>query len=404
MKISSVVENNLCVSCGICAGVCPKKCIASTYRHGSYLPTIDEKICVNCGLCHKVCPGKSSTYTEPNIFVGNAKICLIAQTKSKPILKKSSSGGVVTTLVGNLLAQKIYDAAFLVDTYNYDAEIFSQKYSAGSDFISTPKSRYLTVNHSRAVRYMLENRDAKLILVGTSCFVQGILNVIEHFKLRRENYLLVGLFCDKTMNYHVWEHFKSFFDAKNPLQKLYFRDKDGDGWPGHVGLETSNQKVFLPRQFRMQMKNFFCVERCLYCLDKLNQFADISCGDNYTRLNLPAPFESKAGTSNVIIRTNRGLEVFRKFADKFYLHEISLANIAQSQHVNERVKNFIFGEYKSAAVGYPINVVPAEISCMPVENPNHRREYESLLAQQKLGREEFFPQVAASVCLSKIKS
>ena len=137
MKISSVIENNLCVSCGICAGVCPKKCIASTYRRGSYLPTIDEKICVNCGLCHKLCPGKSSDYlkisaangetTPKNIFVGNAKVCLIAQTKLAQILAKSSSGGVVTTLVGNLLTKKIYDAAFLVDTYNYDEEIFSQK-------------------------------------------------------------------------------------------------------------------------------------------------------------------------------------------------------------------------------------------------------------------------------------
>ncbi|MBR0061235.1 MAG: 4Fe-4S binding protein, partial [Selenomonadaceae bacterium] len=56
MKISSVVENNLCVSCGICAGVCPKKCIASTFEAGSYRPTIDENSCVNCGRCYRVCP------------------------------------------------------------------------------------------------------------------------------------------------------------------------------------------------------------------------------------------------------------------------------------------------------------------------------------------------------------
>ncbi|MBQ3451578.1 MAG: Coenzyme F420 hydrogenase/dehydrogenase, beta subunit C-terminal domain, partial [Selenomonadaceae bacterium] len=65
---------------------------------------------------------------------------------------------------------------------------------------------------------MLENRDKKLILVGTSCFIQGILNVIAHFKLNRRNYFLAGLFCDKTMNYNVWNYFKNF-----GADKLFFR-------------------------------------------------------------------------------------------------------------------------------------------------------------------------------------
>ena len=392
MKISSVVENNLCVSCGICAGVCPKNCISSTFAAGSYLPKIDENSCVNCGLCHKVCPGKSSTYTEPNIFFGRAIKCLVAQTLDEKILEQSASGGIVTTLVKNLLADKIYDAAFLVDTYNHDAETFSQKYSSNSNFVDTPKSRYVTVNHSRAVRYMLENRDAKLILVGTSCFVQGILNVIAQFKLNRENYLLLGLFCDKTMTYHVWNYFKHF-----GAEKLYFRTKESNGWPGEVGLEVGGKKVFLSRQFRMQMKDFFCLERCWYCLDKLNQFADVSFGDNYSQAPLPAKINRRSGTSNLILRTARGAEIFARYADKFFTQEISPSFIAKSQNLNGRAKNFIFGEYKSAEVGYPINDVPPEISCLSVENPNHRREYESLLAKQKLGREKFFPQVAAEI-------
>ena len=91
MNISAVVDNNLCVSCGICAGVCPKKCIASSYQHGNYLPTIDKNSCVNCGLCHKLCPGKSTDYLKlsrmndesptENILFGHAKACLAAQTR-----------------------------------------------------------------------------------------------------------------------------------------------------------------------------------------------------------------------------------------------------------------------------------------------------------------------------------
>lgn len=412
MNITGVVENNLCVSCGICSGVCPKKCIDSTHRKGHYLPTINEKICTNCGLCYKVCPGKKSDYLKlyemtdslppKNFMFGNWKRCLAAQTKNEEILAQSASGGAVTTLVIALLQSKRYDAAFLVDTYAHDEEIFSKRYTQDDDFTSTPKSRYLTVNHKHAVERMLKAPNEKIIFVGSSCVVQGLLNVIEQFKLRRDNYLLLGLFCDKTMHYHVWEYFKAIFGAKN-LQKLFFRSKEESGWPGNVELDTAQQKYFLPRQVRMQMKDFFCLERCRYCVDKLNQFADISFGDNYTKIALPAPMDLVKGTSNIILRTERGVEIFEHFADKFYLHEIPATEIIKTQGLSTRAQNLIFGEYKSAEVGYSINVVPANISCNAVDSTDHQKTYRTLLEKQKLGREENFPAVAASVSARKFK-
>lgn len=400
MNISSVVENNLCVSCGICAGVCPKKCITSTLEAGSYQPTIDENSCVNCGLCCKVCPGKSSDYTTcaaNDIFFGQAIKCLAAQTKDKEILAQSTSGGVITTLIKNLLRDKIYDAAFLVDTYNHDEETFTNLYTTESDFFNTPKSRYVTVNQSRAVSYMLKNPDAKLILVGSSCFIQGILKVIAHCKLNRENYFLAGLFCDKTMNYNVWNFFKEI-----GADKLYFRTKEQGGWPGNVGIEKQGEKIILPREVRMNMKDFFCVERCNYCLDKLNQFADISFGDNYTSTPLPAHMDKTTGTSCLIIRTERGAKIFDKYIDDFFTHELSATEIYKSQNIEARKANFIFGEYKSAEVGYPINKVPPEISYGFYENPDHRLQYESLLVKQKMGREKNFPKTAIEIFGKKV--
>lgn len=400
MKISSVVENNLCVSCGLCAGVCPKKCISSTFKSGSYLPTIDENSCVNCGRCYNICPGKSADYVTPykdkkmpDIFFGQSIKCWAVQTKDAEVLAQSTSGGAVTTLVKNLLQDKVYDAAFLVDTYNHDEEIFTNLYSAESDFANTPKSRYLTVNQSRAVAYMLENPDKKLILVGTSCFIQGILNVIAQFKLNRENYFLAGLFCDKTMNYNVWNYFKAFGGA----DKFFFRTKESKGWPGEVGIEFKGQKTFLERPMRIKMKDFFCVERCRYCLDKLNQFADISFGDNYTKTPLPAQMDSALGVSSLIIRTERGARIFDNYRDKFFTQEIPTKAIYTSQHLNIRKQNFIFSVYKSAEVGYPINNVPPSVSLGIGEDPSLRQQYESLLVKQKLGREKNFPKVAVEI-------
>lgn len=399
MNISSVVKNNLCVSCGLCAGVCPKNCISSTFKSGSYLPTVDEHSCVNCGLCYKVCPGKSADYVTPyinsptDIFFGVAKKCLAVQTKDKEILKKSSSGGVVTTLVKDLLRDKIYDAAFLVDTYNHDAEIFTNIYTADSDLSNTPKSRYLTVNQSRAIQFMLKNRDKKLILVGTGCFIQGILNVINNFKLNRENYFLAGLFCDKTMHYNVWNYFKVLANADT----LFFRTKEQKGWPGIVGVENNGKKIFLPRKTRMKMKDFFCLERCRYCLDKLNQFADISFGDNYSKIPLPKTMSHKAGTSCIIIRTDTGDNIFNKYLDKFFVKELPQEDVYNVHGIDARKNNFIFSKYKSEQIGYQINNVPPEISSDVHEKSTTNRQYESYLAKQMIGRQDAFPAIAAEI-------
>ena len=396
MKISTVVENNLCISCGICAGVCPKKCITSTLNAGSYQPTIDENSCVNCGLCHKVCPGKGADYTKTdaeNIFVGKAIKCFVVQTKDRRILVKATSGGAVTTIVKGLLKDGLYDGAFLVDTYNHENETFTNLYTAESDFNNTPKSRYLTINQSRAIAYMLANPDKRLIFVGTPCFIQGLLNVIEQFKLNRDNYFLAGLFCDKTMNYNAWRYFNNLLK----INKLYFRSKSSKGWPGEVGLESRGKRYFLPRELRMQMKDFFCVERCRYCLDKLSQFADISFGDNYTKTPLPRQMERKAGTSCIIIRTERGAEIFEKYKRLFLRHEIPAQAIYDTQKIDVRMKNFIFSEYKSAEVGYTINVVPSSVSFGVYEDANCRNQYDVLLSKQKMGREELFPKVAAGL-------
>ena len=152
----------------------------------------------------------------------------------------------------------------------------------------------------------------------------------------------------------------------------------------------------------MHVKDFFCVERCRYCLDKLNQFADISFGDDYTKIELPAPMERVKGSSNVILRTARGVEIFEQFADKFYVHEIPARDIVKAHGLDVRKQNFVFGEYKSAQVGYPINVVPANISAA-VDSIEQQNTYRTLRGKQSLGREKNFPAVAADVAAKIFK-
>lgn len=61
MKKLAVVDQKICVACGVCTNTCPKGFI-SIYR-GCYA-VVDQIKCVGCGLCMKACPAGCITVKE----------------------------------------------------------------------------------------------------------------------------------------------------------------------------------------------------------------------------------------------------------------------------------------------------------------------------------------------------
>ena len=61
MKRLALVDQNICVACGVCAKTCPKGAI-SIYQ-GCYA-IVDEGKCVGCGLCGKACPAECISIKE----------------------------------------------------------------------------------------------------------------------------------------------------------------------------------------------------------------------------------------------------------------------------------------------------------------------------------------------------
>ena len=52
-----VINPDLCVSCGTCAGACPVEAISE--GDGAYV--IDADTCLSCGSCAAVCPSEAIT-------------------------------------------------------------------------------------------------------------------------------------------------------------------------------------------------------------------------------------------------------------------------------------------------------------------------------------------------------
>ncbi|MFI3326542.1 MAG: Coenzyme F420 hydrogenase/dehydrogenase, beta subunit C-terminal domain [Clostridia bacterium] len=395
-SVVNITENGLCVGCGICKAICPKNAIEKVNDHGVYVPKIDMDKCIDCGLCYKLCPGRGfeykGYYSQNNIdmpndlYVGNYSNIYNGKIKDDKLLLKTASGGFTTNLINFSLEKSIYNVAFLVDTYKYTDEVKTNPYYRKEDLFNTSRSRYIPVSQENTVRYMLGNRSNKVIIVATSCCVHAILNVISYYKLNRENYLIIGLFCEKTMNENVYNYFSEHPNCKKEIENLFFKNKEAGGWPGNVRLEyTDGTYTDLPNTERMKVKDYYMLEKCLYCLDKLNQFADISVGDNYTK-----DTTETVGSSSVIIRTEQGEKIFDLIKDSFEYNTTTMDKIKVAQHIETRKLNSAY-----------IKLKESEDLIEPFQNiknyRNIKNKYTDYLKKIKIGKNGGYKEIMADI-------
>ena len=349
--ILSTVRNNLCISCGICKGICPKNSITYVRQCGMFFPEIDEQSCINCGLCADVCPGLVHEYLPKSTAVGTVTGEYLGCFNSwslDPVLRHvSASGGFVSTVVKALLEFGEYDAVFTLDTYDYREQLKTGLYTVdefGREWnqSSIPKSRYLPVSHEETVAYIKKHCKERLIIIGTSCAIRGILAVIDKLRLPREQYLLIGLFCDKVFNYNVVQYFNDRYSPNISIEKFHFKNKESGGWPGDMKFYPMDKEPFyVPLADRAKAKAYFMPERCLYCVDKLNVCADISVGDNYTGQD-----ESEFGSNSVIIRTQKGEHAVELAKYTLELRKIDISMIQKAQVIDCRLDNLYFGDLR----------------------------------------------------------
>lgn len=330
MNVSGIAEHRLCISCGICAAVCPADCIHFERVSGYYLPVINEAACVHCGRCMRVCYGNAKTHEVP---FAAPRCALTAQAKDEELLLRATSGGVVTAMVERLLRDGVYDSAYLVEGFGDKEQLCTREFLPGEDLSPTQKSRYVPVSQRKAVSGILSHPDRRSIYVGCACAVYGLLEALKLLGADREHVLIIGLFCDRVQSYSFYDYFRMCYKKKilrdGQLTEVYFRDKRAGGWPGNMRFVFEDgSSIDVSAKERMIVKDFFRLRRCVECDDKLNRQADISVGDNYTGQD-----SDKRGTSSVLIYTERGAKAWEHCADAFVTAQTTAEEICKSQHV-----------------------------------------------------------------------
>lgn len=355
MNVETIVKNGQCSSCGVCVSICPRKCISLELIGKNATVTVDGNACSQCGICMSVCPfSKYKNFSSEDEIekeiVGEYRKIECAAAKDKDLLAESGSGGVATALIAALLENKEYDSAFVVKGYGVDGLYYSERVTTPEELYDSPKSRYVTVSHEKSIAYMFSHPDEKIIFIGVSCAIKGISKCIETRGLNRNNYLLLGLFCDKSMNYGVFEYFRDHPLCKGKkITDFFFKDKKSGGWPGNVRVMFDDGfYAEISSDERISLKDYFSAEACLYCLDKLNTSCDIAMGDNYIPSN-----SCKEGVSSVIVRTDIGETVWNKACNRFSLKRDSEGDLLKAQAISVRIDNYSYAGFKGLTTNPP---------------------------------------------------
>lgn len=346
-----------CSQCGTCSGICPTKAINMIRdTDGNFSPSIDESRCNNCNICKTICPGLSLDYTHlnklifnkypKNIFLGNYENCYVGYSTDDSILKRSSSGGIVSSILIYALERNIINGA-IVTKFN-DADPLKPEIIIArtkEEILSAAQSKYMPVPLNIAIREII-NEEGKFAVVGLPCHINGIRNAERvDERIRERINLHIGLFCGHCDNIHATTmHLRRRRVSSDMIERLEYR---GDNWPGKVSARlkdgTINSVRFLDSDFKhIHACGFFMPPYCTMCCDATSELSDISVGDAW----LTEYKESNQGRSIVIARNKNSNELVRDMENN---GAIRLSECTPKQVVKSQLAQIFFKKKNIAA-------------------------------------------------------
>jgi len=345
-SIASVVEDGLCLSCGTCVAVCPVDAIQMRETPGGLLEAnIDNAKCTNCGICWRVCPGG---HLEEGVFPvdedpvrGPVLAAYTAKATNHEVLQNAQSGGLVTALLLHLIRQGKVEGALVSELPNDGSLRPRVGFARTPEEISLAQgSKYCPIALNEHLGKSLGDQLATpFALVGLPCHMHGLRNLQIALPKQAVNpYVTLGLFCDRVLAFTAMDYLIQRAGLRREgVSNFRYKDKVLGGWPGNIRIQLKDGSVrALSGDHRMECKDYFTPVRCRLCFDKLNVLADLSFGDAW------GVQEDREGTSVIIVRSQRGMEVIASARDAgvIELRETDFDLIAKGQNAMTRFQDW----------------------------------------------------------------
>lgn len=334
--INKIVNNHLCLGCGLCASVLGKeKCEMILTEKGFYEPSLKtETASQENKTVKQICPGiHVETETHEGVW-GSMKSIAEAWSADSTIRHKAASGGVITSLAIYLVESHKVDAVLQVgvrdDSYLYNELKVSR---TREDILHNAQSRYAPALVFENIKQILDSSADTYAFIGKPCDMAAMQNLCREYpqyKNRIKYYL--SIFCAGMPSYNAtiktWQQ-SGHTDA--PL-KLKYR---GEGWPGNFKAEfadgTDYQITY--NESWGTVLNRYLAFRCKICPDGIGMLADIAVGDSWNTKDGYPDFTESEGRCFCMIRTDNGTSLFNEAVKVGYIEkqDIDINRIQEMQ-------------------------------------------------------------------------
>jgi len=301
---AEVINKELCTFCGGCIAACPVNVVVPAPEEK---PTLKGR-CILCGLCYYSCPRVELPLraieqaffdrdrTEKEAILGIHHEIWSARSTDEAILKVCQDGGVVTSLLGHALKNKVIDHAVVVGTDSANHWRPRGVVISNSDQLAqVASSKYTATGSLAALADAVAGYPAsKLAIVGLPCQIQTLrrMHTRGNSKLTEQIAFTIGLFCYNTYRY------------QGLIQELVVKQHNVD--PGQITKMECKNNLFRAYQgdqvkIEVPLKKLtpYVLPGCQKCRDFTAELADISIGHA----------GSEEGWCTVITRTEKGVKL-----------------------------------------------------------------------------------------------
>lgn len=321
-----------CCGCTACVSACSRQCITMKRDEEGFLyPVIDEEQCISCGLCEKVCPMNHPVYEN------RTQAVYATYVKDEQQRMKSTSGGIFYAIARWVIEHGgiVYGAAF-----DDDFKLRHVGVKSLDELQKLRGSKYLQSNLGNVFCEIKEHlkKYRWVYFVGVGCQVAGLYSF-----LRKEYKTLItsDLVCHGVPSQLMFDWHLDYLRKKEKGEITSYSFRDCEGWGGCEtysfvspirGKEGTRKlySYYLSPYLYSFMWAYTYRYSCYNCkFARIPRQGDITLADFWGVTNYFPDLDCTKGVSLVLINNQRGAEIWNAIKNDLEYRPSSIADAAK---------------------------------------------------------------------------
>ena len=326
-----------CTGCSLCANVCGHDAITMVWsEEGFLIPQVDEEACISCGVCVKKCPALQPP-PEYQDDLRDTVPTYGAWNRDRRVHMASSSGGIFTALAEWTIGQG--GCVFGVVWKDKETAIFT-KAETMEEVLPMRGSKYTTampLYAYREVRAELKT-GRRVLFSGTPCQV----NALKRYLVKVYNNLLtVDIVCHGVPSHLLLEKYikEAEQESGNKVSYVSFRGKR-HSWKKFDQIchfEDGSERVsYLGED--LYMKGFLCdlvLNHCCYNCRYAHfpRQGDLTLGDFWGADRLHEDWPIREGITVLLANSGAGREALESVQPSIATEKVPFDEVYRNQGV-----------------------------------------------------------------------